>query len=513
MRRLLAVAVATLLLLAAPAAPALAQTSDPNSGTLIYSGEYGGSPGTLEFECAGGVCVSDDVVPPLTFTNGLSQETVQGELSQADCDYLVTSTRDLVMRDGTLTGTSQLDEVITTCDGQSTSQGSSPPSSFSLELAQGDACLIDGSCSASGAPSGPASDVTTAEALEAAAGPFTPGARNDQPLPAGGDREFAAPTELSQVATIADVITPANLAWAAGGTVVLGALIVLPTAFAGSATETLLGRLRTWWRRRRGLPDSDETGGFRGWPWATAGVGAAAILTAFADPNFGFDAAAGRVLLSIAVAFALEVAVGWVAVILLMRATTPSAKPAFSFTPLSLLVVAGAVVLARVSGFEPAVVFGLVAGFAFVGLVTAAQHARVPLLTLGWAYAIGMIAWVVYSLLDATDPGLVIVRELLAAATLAGVSALPVALLPLPGLPGQAIWAWRKPVWLAAYAVALFTFLLVLLPLPGAWSEVGTGLTTWIVLFVVYCVAAFGVWFVVNRTGAKDGAVKESAQV
>jgi hypothetical protein len=501
-RRLLAVVLATVALLL-PALGAAAQTEDPNTGTLTFTGD--GRSG--EISCADGVCVISDVVPAITFRDGVSRETVTGTSTVDGCDYVVTSTRDLVLTADSITGASTIDSLEYSCaDGTSGSDGAIR-TDIQYSVDSGDACLIDASCAGTGAdpaPTAPTEDVTPADSLAQAGGEFAPGGRNDVPLPAGGDRPFAAPTELSQVATFADVVTPANLAWAGGATAVLGLLVVVPTVFANSAAETLLGRLRAWWRRRRGREDSGQAPGLRGWAWAAAGVAAAAVLSMFADPNFGLDLAALRVLLSVAAAFALDVAVGWAAVILLLRLLAPTARPSFSFTPLSLLVVAGAVVLARVSGFEPAIVFGLVAGLVFVGLTSASEHARVALVTLGWAYGIGLLAWVVYSVFDPSDADLVVVRELLAAATLAGISPLPIALLPLAGLPGATIWLWRRSVWVAAYAVSLFSFLLILLPLPGSFVDVGAGLVTWIVLFVVYCLAAIGVWLAVNRPWRKD---------
>ena len=506
MRRLLAVVLTTLALLLLPAFGASAQAEDPNTGTLVYAGSITGeqaSTVTLTFDCTDGTCTTSELFPTITFVDGVGVSPASGSSSGDGCEFSATSVRDLTMTPTGVTGTSTLTSYSYECPDDSGSDDTARTSTLDLAYVSGDTCLIDASCAGGATTEVVTFDVTAESSLAAAGGDFAPGERNDVPLPAGGDRPFATPTELSQVATFADAVTPANLTWAAGGTVVLGLLVVLPTAFANSAADTLLGRLRNRWRARRGIPE-DAPAGFRGWPWAAAGVAVAAVITAFADPNFGFDAAAIRVLLSVGVAFLLEVAVGWLAVILLMRALAPGAKPSFHFTPLSLLVVAGAVLLARLSGFEPAIVFGLVAGVVFAGLATAAEHARVALVTLGWAFAIGIVAWVVYSVLDPTDPGLVVIRELLAAATLAGVSALPIALLPLSGLPGAAIWAWRTPVWIAAYAVSLFAFLLILLPLPGALSEVGLGLGTWIALFVAYCLAAIGVWLAVNRPWKKE---------
>ncbi|MEO8527738.1 MAG: hypothetical protein ABI435_01535 [Pseudolysinimonas sp.] len=513
MHRIFVVVSTILFLSLSPTIAAFADTTDSNTGTLVYSGALTtageATDVTLNLDCVDGVCTVAVLVPTLVFHNGNAEATATGDINESGCTYTAVATRSIVLTAESIIGTSVVAGFVSTCDGQA-QDVDGYTSTLNLTHESGAVCLIDASCDGAGGDAS-GQNVTDAEALAAAAGPFRPGERNDQPLPAGGNRDFAAPTELSQVATFADVVTPANIAWAAGGTAVLGILIVIPTAFANAAADTLIGRLRARWRARRGI--TEERPRFRTWPWAAGGVAAAAVIAAFADPHFGFDAAALRVLLSIAAAFALEVVVGWVAVILLVRATNPKASFSFTFAPLSLLVVAGAVLLTRLSGFEPAIVFGLVAGVVFAGMLTAAENARVALITLGWAYAIGMLAWVIYSLLDPTEAGLVAGRELLAAATISGISVLPIALLPLSGLPGAAVWAWRKWVWGIVYALALFTFLLVLLPLPAATSEIGVGLWTWVALFVAYSLAAIGVWLAVTRpwrAPSEAGAQRES---
>ena len=492
MRKLLAVALATAAFVSIPAFAASAE-EDPNTGTLTYTGTtvtsqdgttYPASEGPLVLDCVDGRCTSLDSLPDLIFVNGVVESPTTEEYSDADCSFTYTATRDHVLTAETLKGTTIAQASNAVCAGEPTEfTAVTVVADFTYE--SGDTCLIDASCTVAAGPS----TVENAAGLPLSnPGPFLP----------GGSRPVDTVTEVSSVTTLVEAFTPANILWAAGGTVVLAILIAIPTQFANSAADTVAGNVRERWRRWRKTTETKPA--FTGWPWAAGGVLAASVIAALADPNFGFDGAGLRLFLSILATFALEVVVGWFAVVLIVRRTHPTAAVSFQFAPISLLIVVGAVLVSRLSGFEPPIIFGLVAGVAFGGVLGTAERARVTLIGLGWAFGIGILAWVGYSLLPAD---LVILRELLATAAIAGISALPIALLPLRGLAGHVVWQWKKTVWAAAYAIGLFAFLLVLLPLPGSWSEVGMGLWTWVALFVAYTLAAVGLWLGVTRPWRK----------
>jgi hypothetical protein len=453
---------------------------------------YGPIAVTVDFSCEAGRCVV------LTVNEGGSGGLEDLELVDGAGSWSTSlSCEEAEIVDARASsGTAALDGAVLTVDErfEEIFEGDCPPSlgvganenTWVLEFAAADVCVIDGSCVADEPVAG-ASD-------------------EDCCVAPGSPRSFAEPTVYSGLDTVATAATPGNLLWAAVGTVILALLVAIPTHFFNSAAETLSDRVGAWWRRRRARPDA---GGPKrgGWPLAAGGVAVAAVIAAFADPGFGFDAAGLRVLLSILAAFAVEVVLGWVAVIFLVRRTHPTASATFRFAPLTLLVVAAAVLLTRLTGFEPPIVFGLVAGVAFGGLLGTAEKARVALIGLGWAFGIGMLAWIGYSVLVAAGvdgAGGVFARELLSAAAIAGLSALPIALLPLRGLAGRTVWEASRRVWVAAYAIGLFAFLLVLLPFPASWAEVGFGLWAWIGLYLIYALAALGIWLVVTRPWRRE---------
>lgn len=494
-------------LLLAPTA-ALAATPDPgpttHPGEITYHvtrtgtayNSFDGSSGTpygpdsydVTLTCAAGVCTyvggpEDGIAREIVDGHGSWDTPLVGQVCVEGYQRASHTTVDLV--DDTLTSTTTYDSIPMTDCGGGSSIGSYGGTETTVgTVIAGDVCAVDGSC------------------VDPVIVPTT----------GTGPRAWAEPTVLSALPAVATAAAVPNIVWAALGTVVLVLLLAIPTHFFNAATERASELAGAWWRRIRppqgGSASRTDagagtvpTGGvaLHGWPVAAGGVLLAGILSAFADPAFGPDAAGARTVLSLLVAFGLDVVLGWFAVVLLVRRTHPNVIATFAFKPVSLVVVALAVLLDRVTGFAPGIVFGLVAGVVFGGLVATAQKARVALIALGWAFAVGILSWIAYSAVVAVAGPAVFVTETLSAAAIAGISALPIALLPLRGLAGRSVWDWNRGIWAAAYAIGLFAFLLVLLPLPASWATVGVDLWVWAGLYVAYAVGGLGIWLVLTR--------------
>ena len=302
---------------------------------------------------------------------------------------------------------------------------------------------------------------------------------------------------LSGLRTAGEV-DPLNVLVAALVTVVLVLLLAFPTSLLNAAVETGSDRVSAWWRRRRGLAEDPDQG--VPWWWAAAGVLAAGVVSSFVDPQFGLNPGSVRTLVSVVVGVAVEVLLGWVVVSLVVRRTVPDARASFTFAPATLLLVAGAVVLTRVTGFEPGIVFGLVAGIGFATLAGRAAQARVTLVPLTVAAVAGLVAWAAYGLVDdAEGTWGVLAAETLSAAAVVGLVALPLALMPVPGLAGHEVFGWNRRVWAACYAFGLFAFFVVLMPTPYAWAEVSWSLVAWVLVYLAYLGAAITVWWLVRR--------------
>ena len=315
--------------------------------------------------------------------------------------------------------------------------------------------------------------------------------------------ELTDPSVLSALRTIAQAApNAAQTAVLCGSSVFLMLVVGYPGALLngviGSRYDQLREKVLERRRAKRG-PDAGPPRRAPGWlVWP--GFFAAALIGSFVDPNFGFNWMSARLLVTAFWAFVLLNLVGWTVVRLVMKRLQPDANPYIKFRWGSLVLVALAVLLARLLQFEPGIIFGLVAGLAFGISLAASRDAQVILLGSGFALVIALIGWVGFSVLGPiaqANPGQlwsVFFSEFFSGITVEGISALPLALLPLIALDGAALFAWKKWVWALSYAVGLAAFMLVLLTIPAAWGEVQGDFLRWVLLFVGFAVFAVAVW-------------------
>ena len=325
------------------------------------------------------------------------------------------------------------------------------------------------------------------------------------------------PEEPSVLATLAPVpraLTGLDIAWIAGGGLVLALLVGFPSVLLDSATETLAGRIESR-RIRRGKPPREPWDRppltLIGWPFAVIGLIVAAIASALVDPDFTLDANGARMTASLVISFVATVALGWAVVALLMLIVHPRSRPRVEFRPLTLLLVAGAVLLSRLTGFEPGVVFGLLAGIGFGTALAAGPRGRASLIGVVYFFIAGGAAWWGYTLLSprlGENPSWLelLIVETLAGITVTAVSALPIALVPVRGLLGHTLWQWNRWVWALCYLVASAGFLLVLLPLPDSWQQIPGSVTAWLIAFAAYALAAVLIWLVIVQPGRRERA-------
>ena len=407
-------------------------------------------------------------------------------------------------------GSTRDDPIVSNCGGGTSSL-------FGTELVIVSSALVEGECwfAAEGCFPAESEDASAPSAEEGAVGSDEGDGANttgdgDQGTSsrlASGDP--AAPSVLSGLRPPAEAgITPQQVALAALVTVILVLLMTFPTSLLNGAIDTASERL-TAWRERRGAAKPPRWTG--SWWWAALGVLAAALISAFVDPQFGANPGSLRVLLSIALSFALEVVLGWVVLLWLMRRFAPGAASSFSFRPLSLLVVMAAVVFTRITGFEPGIVFGLVAGLGFAATMGVAARARTTLVPLAYAFALALAAWLSYGLVAGSSGdsfGLTLLAETLASLTVGGIVALPLALMPVKGLGGHAVWQADRRLWAACYGIGLFAFFVVLMPMPSSWAGIGWELWAWIGAYVAYAAVAVIAWAVAKQPWRAEPAAR-----
>ncbi len=400
--------------------------------------------------------------------------------------------------------------------GAVTFSGTVTPTSIKYTFRQ--ATAVDGSCTYSGFTATyrgsrvqAADELAPVEPTPAAEAPEAPEA---QPAVSSTDREVGtgasrldsgdadAPSVLSALQQPEDV-TAENVLLGIALAVVLVLLVAFPTTLLNSAAESGSDRVSAWWRGDAGVEARPGR-----WRWAASGVALAGLIAAFVDPEFGFNLGSVRVLLSILTSFAVETALGWLVVAWAVRRVNPGAEASYSFKPATLLVVAALVAFVRVADFEPGIIFGLVAGVAFPAVTSKTGLARNALVSVGWAYLVGIAAWFGYAALGSPSGATqVFASETFSAMAVAGMAALPIALFPVRGLLGSQLFAADRRLWAGAYAVGLASFFVVLMPAPFAWDEIAGTLKAWVGIYLAYLVVAVLAWSVVRTKSDEDADV------
>lgn len=284
----------------------------------------------------------------------------------------------------------------------------------------------------------------------------------------------------------------------AGAAVVLTALLVLPGKLVDTALEGNYARLR--------LPQFRLPATTRARPRALTiaiGVVLASAISVYVDPAIGLNDMTARVFASTLTAVVVESVLGLWLVARIARRVDPSVLPSLRFTWNSLVFILLAVVLSRLLGFEPGMMFGLVIGLSYAGGREPRHEHRVVWGEAGIVLAIGLLAYTAYSALfvqasDSPDSVLGVLalfgRETLSALTIATIFALPVVLLPLRGMLGPVLWRHNRLIWFGGYAAAVFFLIAIVLPLDDSWEQVGNTLDQWLWLLIAYVLAAVLIW-------------------
>ncbi len=322
--------------------------------------------------------------------------------------------------------------------------------------------------------------------------------------------EAATPSVISSLPRMQELdITPARVAAAGVASMVLVALVMLPQTLLDATVSAnadrwsgFMSRLR---RRRSAV-------GISGRALVVAGLVLTAVISGFVDPKFGLNPGSLRLGLSLTVAIFIESVLGLWLVGRLVRDQEEESQPQVTFKMSSLVIVVASVVLSRLVGFEPGIVFGFVFGLVFAREMSRGREARIGLLGCTYGLVVGLGAWVVYSVLGGATPAeggflTLFVVETFGGLAVATLAALPIALFPMAVTDGGVIFRWSKKIWILAYVVALTVFMLIVIPLPASWSEISGSFTAWVGIFVAYCVVAVVVWYFFGRSRPEDEVV------
>ena len=337
--------------------------------------------------------------------------------------------------------------------------------------------------------------------------------------PFGRGAALTRPSVLSELKTPLEAIpTLGQLAVIGGGIVVL----VLVLGYPAYLLSRVVADRYEAAVARRGSERKRAPAGVR-WLLLVLGILIAAVITAALDPAFGAplagivtdpgsfgtalqsflgDAGAARLVLTALASFVIFLGLGSLVVRLVGRRVAPGVPMPLQFRWGSLLILLAGVVVSRVFELSPGIIFGFVAGLVIVDSIPVAGRGRLMLGTALFSIGIGAVAWTGYTILSpvaAAQPAdvvLVSATELLSALTIEAVSALPLAFLPVIGLDGFVLRKWRFLAWALVYAVGVALFALVLLVVPGSWTEIQGDAIRWLIGFGAFTVLAIAIWLI-----------------
>ncbi|MDN4615835.1 Ig-like domain-containing protein [Leifsonia sp. F6_8S_P_1B] len=227
--------------------------------------------------------------------------------------------------------------------------------------------------------------------------------------------------------------------------------------------------------------------------WLAPVVGAAAAALITLSTSVRDVGAYTRLLLAVALAVAAINAV-WLLSARGLSRHLGVRVPRVVVRPWMLVIVAAAAIGSRLLGLEPALLFGLVLGTLFADDLGRARRGRVAALQLSATAALGVLAWLLVGVLpEPTGSVSAFVVELANALALVGIGSTAIALLPLGGLAGRAVFQWSLPVWLGISVVVDTVLFAVLLPV-ASLVENGSGLAVAGIAALAFAVLSVSAW-------------------
>jgi hypothetical protein len=220
-----------------------------------------------------------------------------------------------------------------------------------------------------------------------------------------------------------------------------------------------------------------------------------ALLYAFLDPTFGFSLDSLATFTGLAMGLFVVLLAYGVPLLILSR------RDGFTLTvralPATLFIGLLCVLVSRIADFQPGYLYGLIVGFFFAHGVERRLEGRAEAVAAGTSLLAALIAWIVLAFLrgSGSQPGdlfPVVLEAAMVTVVVAGLENAVFAMLPLRFMPGAAVYAWDRRVWVALLALGLFGFAHVLLnPAEGAGYLADTTRTSFFTLILL--LAVFGV--------------------
>jgi hypothetical protein len=229
-----------------------------------------------------------------------------------------------------------------------------------------------------------------------------------------------------------------------------------------------------------------------------------ALLYAFLDPTFGLSVESLATLAGLAVG--LFAVLGAYGIPLVVLARSSRIALTVRALPATLAIGLLCVLVSRFTDFQPGYLYGLIIGFIFARGTEARQEGRAEAIAAMGSLAVALVAWLALVVLRASagagnDLSTIFIETAAVTTVVAGLENAVFAMLPLRFLPGAAVLAWNRRVWVLLMGLGVLGFVHVLLnPAEGTGYLADTTRTsffTLIALLVAFGLASvlFWAWF------------------
>lgn len=223
-----------------------------------------------------------------------------------------------------------------------------------------------------------------------------------------------------------------------------------------------------------------------------------ALIYAFLDPTFAFNAA------GMALFFALFLSIAIVAVVYdlsqgILAHRYFGRTGSMEAFPVALLIAIGCVMFSRLLNFQPGYLLGFVAAFVLSTDPTVdklQEQRQNALLILAGTLLLLFIALIAWSLTGITQD-VPILGPTLALIFVAGLEGVMYVLMPLEFLDGSVLYSWNKYVWFATFVVATYWFCQILLNPNGSFLEAFAkgNVQLMIVILILYILLTALLWW------------------
>ena len=230
------------------------------------------------------------------------------------------------------------------------------------------------------------------------------------------------------------------------------------------------------------------------------GVAAAALISAFLSPQFGFDAASVPTYLGFLLGLAVVLISFEVPGILVHRTALGDAGR-LRLLPWTLVVAALFVLISRIAQLQPGYLYGVVLGVVFMRSASEKDEGREAAAGMIWTLLVSVVGWLVLSWLRGGGLGsdafvVPMLQTAAGAVVVSGLEAVGFGLMPLAFMPGRAIYRWHRWAWAALFFVSVAAFIHILIgPTSGYLADLSPG--AWIAalaIFALFGAVSIGFW-------------------